>query len=107
MSVLLDDDPDLKLGPCCGCGRDDVAVGNIVTLEVKNQVPGHGWGCMICNLPADGACAVLCNECIEGFLTADLKLRFACRGYPAHDGRVPIAELTVPHRHDPDVDHDA
>ena len=29
-----------------------------------------------------------------------MHLRFACRGYPAADGRVPIASLTGTHDHD-------
>lgn len=109
MSIASDADqnPDLKFGPCCGCGRDDVPATKIVLLPFKNQVPGHGWGCDICDLPPDGACAVLCGECAEGCQRGTVGLRFACRGYPAYDGRMAIGELTVPHRHDPNVDHDA
>jgi len=103
-----DETADLPdLGACCGCGRNDVPVGNIVMLDVKGQVPGHGWGCVACHLPSDGASAVLCDDCIKGFMAGRIKLQFACRGFPGQDGRVPIGELTVPHRHDPDVDHDA
>jgi hypothetical protein len=70
-------------------------------LSRRCLVPGHGWGCAICNLPADGAVAVLCIEC-EPIYHADASaLRFACRGYPASEGRVPINELPTEH-----FDHD-
>lgn len=87
------------LGPCCICGEQNRS-GGLVMLSVKNQVPGHGWGCVVCGLPSDGASAVLCDNCVDGWQAGELKLRWACRGYPKTDGRVPIEELTVPHEHD-------
>jgi len=74
-------------------------------LHVKNQVPGHGWGCLECHLPMDGASAVLCDDCCNGWQSGEVELQWACRGYPAIDGRVPIGELTEPHRHDETVEH--
>jgi hypothetical protein len=92
-------EPDL--GPCCVCGgfRD---VCNIVLLAKKSPIPGHGWGCFQCGLPPDGATAVLCHECFGGPDGAEAvkRLRWACRGYPGSDGRVPISELTGLHEHD-------
>jgi hypothetical protein len=86
----MSDDPDL--GPCCICGCDE-GVKNIVMLSHRCLVPGHGWGCMQCDLPTDGALAVLCDGCVTRWENDPALLRFACRGYPAQDGRVPIDEL--------------
>lgn len=92
-----------SLGPCCICGGGE-NVHTVIMLAVKGQVPGHGWGCFMCDLPSDGASAVLCVLCTDKWQEGE-PLRFACRGYPAQDGRVPIGELTEPHEHDPDVEH--
>jgi hypothetical protein len=70
-------------------------------LSHRAPVPGHGWGCAVCGLPPDGAVAVLCGPCTDRF-AADCALRFACRGYPATDGRIPFDELDPePFEHDP------
>lgn len=100
-----DDDDDYvpMLGPCCICG-DEHSVA-IVMLEVKGLVAGHGWGCVACGLPMNGASAVLCEACVDDWQHDAAPLRFACRGYPATDGRVPIEELTEPHVHDATVVH--
>jgi hypothetical protein len=92
--------PDL--GSCCICGGTDGVV-NIIMLSHKNPIPGRGWGCFVCGLPSDGATAVVCRDCFgEGEDPAEVasRLRWACRGYPGSDGRVPIAELTGVHEHD-------
>jgi hypothetical protein len=89
-----------SLGSCCGCGRDGART--IVMLPYRGMVPGHGWGCLICHLPMDGASAVLCDECADTAtrLGVDAVLRFACRGYPATDGRAAIGTFTEPFAHD-------
>jgi hypothetical protein len=103
--MFLDDEPDLpRLGPCCICGSEDTATW-IELLPFKNEVPGHGWGCVACDLPFDGAYAVLCAHCVDDLQAGRKPLRFACRGYPATDGRVPIEQLTIPHEHDMSVEH--
>jgi len=84
--------PDL--GPCCVCLRTGSEVRNLLMLERKAPMPGRGWGCFTCGLPFDGAVAVVCDGCLHA------PLRFACRGYPAEDGRVPIESLTGSHQHD-------
>jgi hypothetical protein len=84
------------LGPCCTCGTTE-GVTNIATLDRRGPIPGRGWGCVVCGLPPDGAVAVLCNNCFG------LPTRFACRGYPASDGRIAIANLPKERfAHDPD-----
>lgn len=72
---------------------------NIIMLDLKNQIAGHGWGCFECDLPCDGASAVLCDPCAEAWQDGK-PLRFACRGYPASEGRAPIEEFAVRHEHD-------
>lgn len=97
---------DGTLGPCCGC-ETTAGVNSIVTLHKRCQVPGHGWGCVVCGLHPDGASAVLCDDCIVRYLGGDDVIRFACRGWPGTDGRAPIGEFTEPFDHDRTVDHAA
>ena len=66
---------------------------------------GHGWGCVVCRLPMDGASAVLCGDCLDDYAAGRAKLRLACSGYPATDGRVPVKSLIEPHAHDMTVEH--
>jgi hypothetical protein len=100
------DDDLLSLGPCCGCGGDTAGTHNVIMLTVRNKVPGHGWGCVVCHLPPDGAVAVLCGACLDRAARGvEDVLRFACRGYPDTDGRAPIGEFTEPFTHDLSVPH--
>ncbi len=90
-----------KLGPCCTCGTT-VGVNNIMMLELRAPTPGKGWGCLVCNLPQDGAVAVLCDACADG----GLPLKMVCDGYPKDGKRVPFDSLPdEPFMHDPNVDH--
>ena len=95
----------MNLGTCCVCGTKK-NVNTVIQLHFKAPIPGRGWGCLVCNLPADGAVAVVCGKCaskLEGYKTDPIQgLRWACKGYPAEDGRVPIVEVlsTAPHDHD-------
>ena len=82
-----------NLGPCCVC-ESTVGVTSMVMLPVKGMMPGHGWGCVVCGLRANGAVAVLCGECIRK------QPVYACRGYPGTDGRIPVADLRTPQMHD-------
>ncbi len=85
----------VALGPCCACeGARDVR--NVIMLNKKAPLPGRGWGCVVCGLALDGAGAVFCDDCLE----SEAEILFACRGYPATDGRVPAGELTGSHEHD-------
>ena len=99
------DRPWGSLGPCCGCERDTGGQYNIVMLFFRNKVPGHGWGCFVCNLPPDGASAVLCDDCTERMERGEDVIRFACRGYPGSDGRAPVGKFTEPFDHDMTFDH--
>jgi hypothetical protein len=86
----MDDDAP-ALGPCCMC-EGVSGVRNLMMLDRRGLVPGHGWGCVVCGLPSDGATAVLCDACLAAY-RAGRKLRFVCRGYPAKDGRAALEEL--------------
>lgn len=86
--------PDL--GSCCSCESTGPSVRNILMLPQLAPIPGRGWGCVQCGPSRDGAVAVVCDACLES--KADL--RFACRGWPGEDGRVPIGDLAGAHRHD-------
>jgi hypothetical protein len=68
-------------------------VNTIVMLERRAAIAGHGWGCVVCDLPMDGAYAVLCDPCVERYRADRSLLTIVCRGYPATDGRIPIADL--------------
>jgi hypothetical protein len=96
-------DIGLVLGPCCRC-RDQIYEGGmIIMLNVECQIRGHGWGCLVCGVPANGACVVLCTACgdllSQGTVIRDYCLE-ACRGFPRVDGRCSIGELTTPFDHD-------
>lgn len=91
----------IDLGRCCGCNAR-LGVRNVVMLEKKSPIPGRGWGCLICDLPADGAIAAVCDHCQRACADRgiDEVLRFACRGYPGTDGRIEYSELQGRHEHD-------
>lgn len=83
------------VGPCCACGGR-APVRNVLMLPFKAPIPGRGWGCVVCGLAMDGAIAVVCDPCAE----EDREVLYACDGYATDDGRIPIGDLTEPHRHD-------
>lgn len=72
------------LGPCCACGRRGDDVRNILMLPQKAPVPGAGWGCVRCELPFDGAVAVVCDGCLEAGDT----VKEVCHGYPGEGRRM-------------------
>jgi hypothetical protein len=85
-----------SLGTCCCCLRSGPSVRSVVMLDRKCPTPGRGWGCPRCGLPNDGAVYVACDACVRKRTPP----RWACRGYPGVDGRVPIDSLAGEHRHD-------
>lgn len=90
---MTGDDDAISLGTCCMCGRAD-GVRNIIQLELRAPIAGHGWGCTVCDLPLDGAIAVICDDCLPAFAKQPAKLVIACRGYPA---TAPFKHKQVPH----------
>ena len=88
---------EIDLGPCCACGKVNlVTVRNIVALPYKAPQPGTGWGCTICELPLDGAFAVVCDHCMQ----VHTPLKFAVDGLVADKGRIPIDQVSEPFKHD-------
>jgi hypothetical protein len=70
---------------------------NVVLLTLKAPVPGTGWGCVVCDLPLDGAIALVCDSCID----AHANITQAVVGTPPTGDRVAISALTGTHDHDP------
>jgi hypothetical protein len=95
-----EDDPDeddslasQPFGACCLCQRSGPTVRNFVTLPERAPVPGTGWGCVECGLPADGAMAIVCDPCADRLqeeLNSD-SIREVIYGLPARGGRCPRA----------------
>ena len=95
----------ISLGTCCVCGKNDETVRNIVALHRLAPIAGTGWGCAICGLGADGALAVLCDECIEGKENPIPKLRWVVSGWVNDGGRIAIEDApTESFEHD-EVQH--
>lgn len=92
---------DLDLGPCCCCERRGRSVRNMISLKRMCPIPGRGWGCVECHLPLNGAVAVVCDRCFSLHRSEPVGewLLWACRGYPALDGRVRFAELQGSFKH--------
>ena len=62
---------DPLFGPCCRCGTTATAVDTIIMLPFQAPIAGHGWGCLQCGLPPDGAIAVVCDACAQFLADAD------------------------------------
>ena len=55
------------VGTCCACQEaipDDMPR-SVIYFNFKSPTPGRGWGCLFCNLPSEGAVAVICQKCLE------------------------------------------
>ena len=92
----------VNLGPCCGC-ETLFNVRNSIMLDTQCAVPGRGWGCLVCSLPANGAVVVLCDECLDLYRKGQPLNTVAmskCRGNPAADGREAFDEYYGEHKHD-------
>lgn len=84
--------------PCCACGQTSSTVRTLGYLPKRAPIPGSGWGCVVCNLPCDGAIVVVCDACADlGMEKAPL--RFAVKGWMKANERVPIGELMEPFEH--------
>ena len=92
----MTDDDRIDLGPCCACRQPGPTVRNILTLPYRAPVAGKGWGCLQCNLPNDGAIAVVCDRCLE----TNAPIFDVCYGYPSGGGRVPCETLVEAFDHD-------
>lgn len=92
----------INLGPCCCCGAQGFAPVNVILLNKLSPILGRGWGCLQCGVPSNGASAVVCDSCMREHdgQPVDTWLKWACRGYPAIDGRIPFPELEGEFDHD-------
>ncbi|NET37401.1 MAG: hypothetical protein F6K19_36145 [Cyanothece sp. SIO1E1] len=93
---MSNEDYLLDLGPCCACGKHDNTVRNMLMLEKLAPVPGKGWGCFVCDLPMNGALAIVCDQCLEN----KAELKQAIYDDPAKKLRCDIEELQGHFTHD-------
>ncbi|HYK54157.1 MAG TPA: hypothetical protein VEV38_11555 [Candidatus Eremiobacteraceae bacterium] len=92
-----DDEP--VTGPCCNC-LEITALRNVMFIHRRGPTPGRGWGCVVCNLPQDGAVALICDACARTL--TDLP-KFVCTGYMKDGERTPLDTLSPePFDHDPE-----
>lgn len=93
---------NFKLGKCCSCEQENDSVRNILMLDKLTSEPTlpGGWGCVVCGLPAMGAVAVLCDECLEKSAEKKTNVKFACVGSPGENRRIEIQKLTEVFEHD-------
>lgn len=83
------------LGPCCACEKSGPTVRNVIMLDKRAPIAGTGWGCVQCGLAADGAVAVLCDDCLGS------EPKSVCRGSPGENMRVSVLTLAPePFAHD-------
>jgi hypothetical protein len=87
------------LGPCCVCETQH-GVRNIVCLDMPCPTPGRGWGCVVCDVPCNGAVAVLCDTCLKLTEGRVADIDYVCTGHPATDGRTPMAAVSGVFGHD-------
>ena len=80
---------EMNFGGCCACGKKKDDVRNVICLPKKAPVAGAGWGCVVCGLEADGAIAMVCDDCLEN----QVKVRWAVAGYADGGGRVEVGKL--------------
>ena len=100
---MLDD----NYGNCCVCEEKITdALANIFQMDYKVPVPSGtnpetGWGCFVCNLPMEGAVAVVCETCIRvyGEVSVWDQIKFLMDG---RDRRIPVppVEERIHHDHD-------
>ena len=92
---------DEYYGSCCVCEKPDTEL-NVFQMDYKNPVPSESaWGCFTCNLPMEGAVAVVCDECVEAFPDEEIwdKILFLMDGATR---RIPVPDVKdrISHEHD-------
>lgn len=103
--MFSDDSEDMRwfeaeelpdFGACCACRQEGETVRNFVALDKRASVPGTGWGCVVCNLPSDGAIAVVCDQC----LAENAAIQDVIHGSADQKQRSPLMALTENFDHD-------
>ncbi|MYB02024.1 MAG: hypothetical protein F4118_00340 [Acidimicrobiaceae bacterium] len=82
-------------GTCCVCESEmDECI--LIQLDYKIESES-GWGCLVCDLPMDGAMAVVCFDCFDDDDLED-KIKFLMNG---RRGRIPVPppESRIKHEH--------
>lgn len=98
----VDENRELRIAKCCACGQSNETVRNVVMLDNKAAEPGTGWGCVQCDLPMDGAVAVICDLCAAADPTGG-SIREAVLGHMSEGRREPIAAVRARPRHEHDL----
>ena len=90
----------INLGACCCCGIDDYTVTNILKLPFLCPQPGTdtGWGCKYCDVPYDGAIAVICKVCMVYVAKGEMPVH-VCNGSIRDRRRAPTSACKVPFVH--------
>jgi hypothetical protein len=97
--MLRDEQPTTQhdFGTCCICvteGCEANPVRTMIQMQWTCPVPGTGWGCVQCGVPADGALVVLCDHCAEkiqnGALSIKSDLHHVVSGELAGKGRMDV-----------------
>ena len=86
---------EFDLGQCCICEIRGRTVRNFVSLDRLAPETGKGWGCVVCNLPSDGAYSVLCDKCVREYQNKKVELKFVVSGFPNENKRVLYSKLAV------------
>lgn len=86
----------INMGQCCACNKPGRSVRNLVMIKKRAPVPGSGWGCLVCDLPNDGALAVVCDACLDG----NVAPVYAIEGYAEGKRRMLVADLDGVFDHD-------
>lgn len=90
-----------RLGKCCGCEMEGIAVRNIVFVTLRSPEPGAGcWGCITCGLEPAGAIAVLCDNCVVVMEHEGGYPKWVCVGPPPQNRRVLTESLHEAFDHD-------
>ncbi len=89
------EEENYDFGQCCACGKVGKNVRNFAMLDKLAPVPGKGWGCVVCDLPQNGAMAVVCDKCMD----TGAELKYAISGYPNDKQRIPYSSLKGEQKH--------
>ena len=90
------------LWTCCIC-ESETEVRNIIQLDYKVKSES-GWGCFQCGLPAEVTVAIVCDTCIEKYVSNDIEdlIRFLMDG---RERRIPVPPIEGRILHEHDMSH--
>lgn len=82
-----------ELGLCCCCDQRTARV--LAGVNRQGVLRGEGWGCMQCQLPANGLQVVLCLACLQ----ESRPVLYGCCGFPAREDRWEIGDFEIEFEH--------